>query len=360
MNKKVKIFLFNPYPSIGGVDNTINEFILSLKDEFDLEYISLNQKDILKKKNIQNTIIKSRSTFWSFFKIYKIFKDDKHEKKIFFSFQYFANIWSIIFIKLILKGKLLIYEVNHLDEFKYFSNISEIIKKRIIKLAVEILYKYPDIVATNSIEATSDLSKFIKRKVYTLPNPCFKKIHKKKRMYKSRKKINILNISRFEKQKNHITLLKAILHSGIKDQIHLVLVGYGSKQSEIKEFIKRNNINAKILFKKNELRKFYLKADLYICTSLYEGLPTTVIEAASYCIPIISSDFKSGAKEILRNGKAGTIFKKADYKKLSKILCNFFVNPKPYLKKEYECRKYLKNYSVRNSTLILKRVLKKF
>ena len=27
MNKKVKIFLFNPYPSIGGVDNTINEFI---------------------------------------------------------------------------------------------------------------------------------------------------------------------------------------------------------------------------------------------------------------------------------------------------------------------------------------------
>ena len=45
-------------------------------------------------------------------------------------------------------------------------------------------------------------------------------------------------------------------------------------------------------------------------TSLYEGLPTTVIEAASYCVPIICSDFKSGAKEILKNGKGGTIFKK--------------------------------------------------
>ena len=66
MNKKLKIFLFNPYPSIGGVDNTINEFILSLKDKFDLEYISLNQKDILKKKNIKNTIIRSRSTFGVF------------------------------------------------------------------------------------------------------------------------------------------------------------------------------------------------------------------------------------------------------------------------------------------------------
>ena len=55
-------------------------------------------------------------------------------KKNFFSFQYFANIWSIIFIKLF-KGKLLIYEMNHLDEFKYYNNIREFIKK-IIKFAV--------------------------------------------------------------------------------------------------------------------------------------------------------------------------------------------------------------------------------
>ena len=79
-----------------------------------------------------------------------------------------------------LKGKLLIYEVNHLDEFKYYNNIREFIKKKIIKFAVRLLYKYPDIVATNSIESTADLSKFIKRKVYTFQNPCFKKITKKK------------------------------------------------------------------------------------------------------------------------------------------------------------------------------------
>ena len=137
MSKKAKIFLFNPYPSIGGVDNTINEFILSLKNKFDIEYISIYKKNIDKKKNIKNTIIRSRSTFWSFFKIYKIFKNDKHEKKIFFSFQYFANIWSIIFIKLILKGKLLIYEVNHLDEFKYYNNIREFIKKKLLNLQLD-------------------------------------------------------------------------------------------------------------------------------------------------------------------------------------------------------------------------------
>ena len=35
------------------------------------------------------------------------------------------------FIKLFLKCKLLIYEVNHLDEFKYYNNIREFIKKKL-------------------------------------------------------------------------------------------------------------------------------------------------------------------------------------------------------------------------------------
>ena len=81
----------------------------------------------------------------SFFKIYKIYKNSNNEKKIFFSMQYFVNVWSIIFIKLLLRGKLFIYDVNHLDEFKYSNNSFDYIKKKIIKFLVKNLYKYADI-----------------------------------------------------------------------------------------------------------------------------------------------------------------------------------------------------------------------
>ena len=150
MKNKTKIYLFNPYPAIGGVDTTIKRLLFSLDNNYEIEYLSLKKTENYKKKNIKNTVIETTSTLKSFFQIYKIFKNDKHKNKIFISIQYFVNIWSIIFIKLLLNNKLIIYEVNHLDEFKYFQNFNDFVKKKIIKLLVRILYKYPDIILANS------------------------------------------------------------------------------------------------------------------------------------------------------------------------------------------------------------------
>ena len=359
MKKKTKIFLFNPYPAIGGVDTTIRRFFQSLNNDFEIEYLSLKKTEKFSNSNIKNTIINSTSTFKSFFKIYKIFKEDTHEKKIFFSFQYFVNIWSIIFVKLILRGKLLIYEVNHLDEFNYFTNFKEFIKKKIIKILIKILYRYSDIVASNSKELSNDLSEYIGRKVYTLYNPCFKKITLRKINYKPKSKIKILNISRFVSQKDHFTLLNAIKYSKIKDKINLVLVGYGDNYKKIKRFIYKNKINAKIYINEKKLDKFYKKTNLYVCSSLYEGLPTTVIEAASYCLPIVSSNFKSGSKEIFKNGRGGFIFKVKDFKNLSKILMKFYINPKSFYEKEYICRKNLGRFSIKKNTNVFKNLINK-
>ena len=132
MKKKTKIFIFNPYPAIGGVDTSIKKFMYSLPEKFQIEYLSLRKSENFKKRNIKKTLIKSNSTFKSFFKIYKIFEKDQHENKIFFSVQYFVNIWSIIFIKLFLKKKLFIYEVNHPNELDYYSGLKDFLKKKLL------------------------------------------------------------------------------------------------------------------------------------------------------------------------------------------------------------------------------------
>lgn len=358
MKKKTKIFLFNPYPAVGGVDTTIKRFFESLNDDYIIEYLSLRKPEKILSSNIKNTVINSSSTFKSFFKIYKILKNDSNEKKIFFSFQYFVNVWSIIFIKIILKQKLFIYEVNHLNELNNFSCIKELVKNKFIKILVKILYTYPDIVISNSKELSRDLSSYIGRKVFTLYNPSFKKITYRKKNYKPNQKINILNISRFVDQKDHFTLLNAIKHSKIKNQINLTLVGYGKNYKKIKNFVNSSKISVKIYTNKTKLDKFYKSAHLYVCTSLYEGLPTTVIEAASYCLPIISSNFKSGSKEILKNGKAGSYFKIKDFKSLSNLLLRFYLNPKKFYDKEYICRKNLYRFSIRKNVNLFKSLIK--
>ena len=93
LKKKTKIVLFNPYPGVGGVDTIIKRFFESLNYDYFIEYLSLKKAEKFSSLNIKNTVINSSSTLKSFFKIYKIFKNDKYEKKIFFSFQYFVNVW---------------------------------------------------------------------------------------------------------------------------------------------------------------------------------------------------------------------------------------------------------------------------
>ena len=68
-------------------------------------------------------------------------------------------------------------------------------------------------------------------------------------------------------------------------------------------------------------------------------------EAASYRIPIISSNFKSGCKEILLNGKAGTIFDLKNHEKLSELIDRFYYDRSSFKKKELICAKNLKRFS---------------
>jgi len=360
MKKKTKIFFFNPYPTIGGVDTVIKKFINSLDLRYyNIEYLTLKKCNYKFKKDITFTNLKKNSVLLSYFKIISLLLKDKNQKKIFFSIQYFTNIWTVLFLKRIKNVKTFLYEVNHLDELKNYKNLKEFIKKNIIKFLIKILYPRADLIAGNSEELSKDLSKYIKKKVFTLYNPCFYGFKKKINENKLHKKINILNIARLDFQKDHYTLLKAISILKSKNRIKLILVGRGEYFDKITKFAFRNKINLKIFPNETNLEKFYLKADLYISTSLYEGLPTTMVEAASYNIPIISSNFRSGCKEILNNGKNGDVFKVKDYTHLASLIENFISDKKNFIKKTKKFKYSLKKFSFKkNIQIFIKLIIK--
>ena len=172
----------------------------------------------------------------------------------------------------------------------------------------------------------------------------------------SKNAIKIINIARFTDQKDHLTLLKAFVVAKKKVNCELVLLGYGANEIKIREFINKNKISSCVKILKFDFNpyKYLAKADLYILTSLYEGLPNVLLEALTLKKIIISTNCPTGPAEILVNGKYGVLFKMHDYRTLSKIIINYSKNKKAYKNKsnlghksltrfDYQknCKKYL-------------------
>ena len=357
MKNKIKIYFFHPYSGYGGADLSISRLINGLnKNYFDIDFLSINSPKLSTKisRKIRYRRINSSRTIFAFKNIKQIIeKDQSYNKKIFISNQYFANVLSLFFLKKFKNLKIVVFERNHLSELSNYINLKDLFKKIIIKFLVKISYKKANLIICNSNETANDLGKFTNTKVLSLYNPCFFGLKKKIRK-KNYNKIKLINVGRFTDQKNQITILRAVKKSNFKKKFEVNLFGYGKDYIYLKDYIKKNDLNNIKLIKNTfDKKKIYSNADLYVGSSLYEGFPNTYVEAASYRIPIISSNFKSGPKEILLNGKAGTFFPVKDSKKLSKLLDDFYLKRDKFIKKEIICSKNLKRFSN-------KKILEKF
>lgn len=133
----------------------------------------------------------------------------------------------------------------------------------------------------------------------------------------------IVSMGRFAKAKDYPTLIKAF--NIIRKSIDCKLMILGdvdcdqSVKSEVLGLIDQFGLNQDIDllgFKKNPFP--YIKnADLYILSSMYEGLPGALIQAKALGCHVVSTDCESGPKEILENGKGGFLVPVKDHQAMA-------------------------------------------
>lgn len=119
----------------------------------------------------------------------------------------------------------------------------------------------------------------------------------------------IINIGRLTEVKNQELLLQAIERIAKKENIRLVILGEGELRQELEKSIKEKRIE-KIVKLKGFVDNtgWYLKnADLFVLSSNYEGLPTVLIEALAVGCKVVSTNCKTGPREILEDGKYGKL-----------------------------------------------------
>ena len=92
--------------------------------------------------------------------------------------------------------------------------------------------------------------------------------------------------------------------------------------------------------------QFYKIADLFILSSIYEGLGNVVVEALKHKCPIITSDCNAGPMEIINYGKYGDFFQVRDFKVLSNKIANHLKNPERLKQKSISAKKYINKFSL--------------
>jgi len=132
----------------------------------------------------------------------------------------------------------------------------------------------------------------------------------------------ILAVGRLVWQKGFDLLLRAFREVLSELDARLILAGEGHERESLQRLAKDLGIAAKVSFVGFQTNPyaFMSKADVFVLSSRYEGLPMVLLEALACGTPVISTDCKSGPREILDNGRCGLLVPVRDMKALSEAI----------------------------------------
>jgi glycosyltransferase involved in cell wall biosynthesis len=119
----------------------------------------------------------------------------------------------------------------------------------------------------------------------------------------------IVCVGRLSAEKDQHTLLRAMTLLPPGRPWRLAIVGEGPDRAGLEAFARSNGLSQRIVFTGHVADPFVWmrRARLAVCSSLYEGLGNTIIEALACGTPVVCTDCPYGPREILQDGWYGTL-----------------------------------------------------
>ena len=140
----------------------------------------------------------------------------------------------------------------------------------------------------------------------------------------------ILTVGRLVLQKDLTTLIKAfaeVIRSCSSSR--LIILGEGPEKSRLKDLARRLKVHGFIDFVgfQHNPYSWMAKADVFVLSSLYEGLPSVLIEAMACETQVVSTNCPHGAGEILQNGTLGRLVPVGNHKQLAHAILDTLHRP---------------------------------
>ena len=121
--------------------------------------------------------------------------------------------------------------------------------------------------------------------------------------------IKVAMVARFDRQKDHKTLVEAFLDLNAE----LILIGDGPSLSPIRQRVEQLGMSDRVSFLgfRQDIAEILATVQIYTLISNWEGLPCTIIEAMRAGLPVVASDV-GGVKEIVLDGQTGYVVPRGD------------------------------------------------
>lgn len=301
MKKKLSILIYSL--ASGGAERVVSILLNALKEKYEITLFLMNDivfydipEDIkivyLEKSNPKESGIKKLLKLP--FLAWKLKKYNKNNISI--SFMNRANYINILAKIFGMKSRIIISE-RAMPSFQHANGIQGKINRFLIKN----LYLKADLIIANSKGNTCDLiENFNCKKVETINNPIdlekIKELSSQKVEFRD-DSFTFITIGRLDKGKNHKLMIDAMQNIEAK----LYIIGDGELKDELENHIKSLSLENKVTLLGKQINpyKFLKQADCFLFSSNYEGFPNVLLEALACNLPIISTDCKSGPREIL-------------------------------------------------------------
>lgn len=236
-------------------------------------------------------------------------REKLHGNTVVISFQ--SNIVAIIGARL--AGVPVVVRVsNHPSHVKYESGMIQKVSEKLKPF----FYRFADVVITNS-EVNSKLFRHrLSVPVKTIYNP----IDPDKLREKSKEAVEhpwlilkdlpvLISVGRLVKQKNFSFLIKSFFEVLKQIDARLIILGEGKERENLEAIIDDLTLHDKVDLPGyySNVHSMVAKADLFVLSSNFEGMPNALLEAIAVGTPAISTNCLSGPSEILCGGEAGDL-----------------------------------------------------
>jgi glycosyltransferase involved in cell wall biosynthesis len=132
----------------------------------------------------------------------------------------------------------------------------------------------------------------------------------------------ILAVGRLTAAKDYPTLIRAFSMVYQKQPVRLLILGEGKERAQLESLVRQLGLNETVQmpgFVKNPLA-YMARARLLVLSSRWEGFGNVLVEALACGTPVVSTDCKSGPREILENGRFGRLVAAKDPDALAKAI----------------------------------------
>jgi glycosyltransferase involved in cell wall biosynthesis len=133
----------------------------------------------------------------------------------------------------------------------------------------------------------------------------------------------VVHVARLTQAKDQVTLLRAIhLASPRIPDLQLWVLGDGVLRPQLELLVAELAIERCVHFfgEREDVGNFLAQADLFVLSSVSEGLPVSLLEAMAAALPVVVTDV-GGMPELVRPSNCGAVVPPSDPQALADALC---------------------------------------